>query len=183
MWFFRGAAVWMHHFPLSFTLPCPGAPEARMSNSKAQLWLMQDVWERSFMNKSSPKHQDHAQSLLSPKQDLQRVRARGAFLWGFDHCYCSMEIQLGWHKMLQEKASGWNQHKQISYFHVNVSSNKSLRQEVIKKQSRKKPSTKTGHLSTTTGHKTVPKWDVFQKFSMRCPLRTAENINCIQTHI
>lgn len=38
---------------------------------------MQDVWERSFMNKSSPKHKDHAQSLLSPKQDLQRVRAQG----------------------------------------------------------------------------------------------------------
>lgn len=37
------------------------------------------------MNKSSPKHQDHAKSLfqdhakslLSPKQDLQRVRAQG----------------------------------------------------------------------------------------------------------
>lgn len=34
---------------------------------------MQDVWESSSMNKSSPKHQDHAKSLLSPKQDLQSV--------------------------------------------------------------------------------------------------------------
>lgn len=42
---------------------------------------MQDVWESSSMNKSSPEHQDHAKSLLSPKQDLQRVCVcTGAFL-------------------------------------------------------------------------------------------------------
>lgn len=38
---------------------------------------MQDVWESSSMNKSPAKHQDHAKSLLSPKQDLQPVRAQG----------------------------------------------------------------------------------------------------------
>lgn len=62
-------------------------------------------------------------------------------------------------KKEQEKATSRNQHKQIPYFHVNVSSNKNLRQKVIKEQSRKKKKTtmKTSYPSTTTGDRTVPK--------------------------
>lgn len=89
-----------------------------------------------------------------------------------------------------EKAAGkskWlNQCKQQPYFHVNVSSNKILTQEVIKEQPRKKKKKQHENRSPFNHHRTQNCSQMrcfFQKFSMRCPLGTAENTNCIQTHI